>query len=349
MDTILANPWKDRRPDGYDVVVVGSGYGGSITAARLANATLNPHRTVCILERGQEWPIGKFPDNLGDLLGNTYNPLLNPLGLYEFDVFPDIAVIKGNGLGGTSLVNANVAIRPEPDVFATWPSALRQASQIGESKPGSLWNYYKLAEETLEVSSHPTGSSLKKFQALKKRALELGLLVETLPLAVNFQKEGVEVFQRNGKSIVKRKCIDCGDCVTGCNVGAKNTLYMNYLPLAKLGGAHIFTQTEVDYIDKGPDGRWVVHAMRRESAVFPEELTFSARLVILAAGTLGSPKILMQSRERGLASGPSLGTRFSGNGDFFGLAYNSNQATDILGWGNHPTDPIAKVVRAGPS
>src|SRR5262249_45311504 len=117
----------------------------------------------------------------------------------------------------------------------------------------------------------------------------------------------------------------------------------------KLGGAHIFTQTEVDYIDKGPDGRWVVHAMRRESAVFPEEVTFSARLVILAAGTLGSPKILMQSRERGLASGPSLGTRFSGNGDFFGLAYNSNQATDILGWGNHPTDPIAKVVRAGPS
>jgi len=349
MDTILANLWRDRRADGYDVLVIGSGYGGAITAARLANAPLNPRLSVCILERGQEWPVGQFADNLGDLVGNSYNPVLNPLGLYEFDLFPDIAVIKGSGLGGTSLVNANVAIRPEPDVFATWPSAIRQAAQIGETKPGSLWNYSKRAEETLDVSSHPTGSSLLKFQALKKRATELGQFVETLPLAINFKKEGVKVYENNGGSIVKHKCIDCGDCVTGCNVGAKNTLYMNYLPLAKLGGAHIFTQTEVDYIDKGPDGRWVVHAMRRESAVFPEEVTFSARLVILAAGTLGSPKILMQSRERGLASGPSLGTRFSGNGDFFGLAYNSNQATDILGGGNHPTDPIAKVVRAGPS
>jgi cholesterol oxidase len=349
MDTILANPWKDRRPDGYDVVVVGSGYGGSITAARLANATLNPHRTVCILERGQEWPIGKFPDNLGDLLGNTYNPLLNPLGLYEFDVFADIAVIKGNGLGGTSLVNANVAIRPEPDVFATWPSALRQASQIGESKPGSLWNYYKLAEETLEVSSHPTGSSLKKFQALKKRALELGLLVETLPLAVNFQKEGVEVFQRNGKSIVKRKCIDCGDCVTGCNVGAKNTLYMNYLPLAKAGGAHIFTQSEVEHIEKGQDDHWIIHVNHRDDPVSSDEATIIARTVILAAGALGTPTILLRSRDEGLSTSPTLGSRFSGNGDFFALAYNSNQVTDILGWGNHQADPISKLVRAGPS
>jgi cholesterol oxidase len=246
-------------------------------------------------------------------------------------------------------VNANVAVRPEPDVFATWPTGLRQAAQIGETKAGSLWNYYKRAEETLDVSSHPTGSSLKKFQALKKRATELGQFVETLPLAVNFKKEGVEVYQNNGRSIVQHKCIDCGDCVTGCNVGAKNTLYMNYLPLAKLGGAHIFTQTEVNYVDKGPNGRWVIHATHRDPAIFPDEVTFSARLVILAAGALGSPKILLQSREHGLGTGTSLGTRFSGNGDFFGLAYNSNQTTDVLGWGNHPADPIAKVVRAGPS
>src|SRR5215470_4870247 len=261
MDIILANHWKDMRSDGYDVVVVGSGYGGAITAARLANANLSPKLSVCILERGQEWPIGEFPDNLGDLLGNSYNSALNPLGLYEFALFPDIAVIKGSGLGGTSLVNANVAIRPEPDVFATWPSAIRQAAQIGETKPGSLWNYYKRAEETLDVSSHPTGSSLLKFQALKKRATELGQFVETLPLAINFKKEGVKVYENNGGSIVKHKCIDCGDCVTGCNVGAKNTLYMNYLPLAKLGGAHIFTQTEVDYVEKSNDG-WTVNVTR---------------------------------------------------------------------------------------
>jgi len=349
MDTILANSRKDMRPGGYDVVVIGSGYGGAITAARLANAVISPKLSVCILERGQEWPVGQFPDSFGDLLGNAYNPVLNPLGLYEFDVFPDIAVIKGSGLGGTSLVNANVAIRPEPDVFAMWPSALKQAAQIGETKPGSLWNYYKRAEETLEVSSHPTGSSLKKFQALKKRASELGQPVETLPLAVNFKKEGVEVYKRDGKSIVKHKCIDCGDCVTGCNVGAKNTLYMNYLPLAKTGGAHIFTQMEVDFVEKRQDGQWIVHVTHRDDAISSDDTTINARLVVLAAGALGSPRILLRSRDEGLPTSASLGSRFSGNGDFFGLAYNSNQLTDILGWGNHRNDPIAQVVRAGPS
>jgi cholesterol oxidase len=350
MDTILANHWGDRRAGGYDVVVVGSGYGGAITAARLANAALNPRLNVCLLERGQEWPVGDFPDSLPELVANTYNPALNRLGLYEFDAFENIAVIKGSGLGGTSLVNANVAIRPEPDTFDEWPSALHKAAQIGEGKPGSLWNYYKQAELTLDVSSHPSGSSLKKFQALKKRASQLGQLVETLPLAVNFQKEGVEVYKGKGKSIVKHKCIDCGDCVTGCNVGAKNTLYMNYLPLAKTGGAHIFTQAEVNYLEKAPDGSWIVHVTHRDDFLTSEEVTIRARLVILAAGALGSPRILLQSRQQGLPVSDALGTRFGGNGDFFGLAYNSNQITDTIGWGNHKNDdPIAQVVRAGPS
>jgi cholesterol oxidase len=350
VDTILANRWEDRRPEGYDVVVVGSGYGGSITAARLANAALNPKLSVCILERGQEWPVGQFPDSLEDVVANSYNEVLNPLGLYEFDAFRDIAVIKGSGLGGTSLVNANVAIRPEPDIFSAWPSALNRVAQIGEGKPGSLWNYYKLAEEMLDVSTHPTGSSLNKFQALKKRASELGQPVETLRLAVNFQKEGVEVYKDDGRSIVKHKCIDCGDCVTGCNVGAKNTLYMNYLPLAKKGGSQIFTQTEVDYVEESPNGGWIVHVAHREDSISSEETTIRARIVILAGGALGSPGILLRSRREGLPTGAGLGRCFSGNGDFFGLAYNSNQITDIIGWGNHKNDdPIAQVVRSGPS
>ena len=349
MDTILANHWGDRRPT-YDVVVVGSGYGGSITAARLSNATLNPKPTICLLERGQEWPLGQFPDSLASVAANSFNPVLNRLGLYEFDAFPDIVVIKGSGLGGTSLVNANVAIRPEPDIFATWPSGIRQASQIGETKPGSLWNYYKRAEQTLDVSSHPTGSSLKKFQALKKRASQLGQLVETLPLAVNFQKEGVPVYQANGKSIVKQKCIDCGDCVTGCNVGAKNTLYMNYLPLAKAGGTHIFTQAEVESIEPSPGGGWIVHVTHRDDPISIEDVTITTKVVVLAAGSLGSPKILLRSRDLGFAMSTAVGTRFGGNGDFFALAYNSNQITDTVGWGNHKNDdPIAQVVRAGPS
>ena len=174
--------------------------------------------------------------------------------------------------------------------------------------------------------------------------------MESLRLAVNFDKEGVEAYSNgNGKQIVKHKCIDCGDCVTGCNVGAKNTLYMNYLPLAKQGGAQIFTQTEVDYVEKAADGGWLLHVSHRDDSLISTPETLHARIVILAAGALGSPKILLKSQKQGLPTGVGVGTRFGGNGDFFGLAYNSEQITDIIGWGNRPEDPISKVVRAGPS
>ena len=85
METILADRWDARRRDGYDVVVVGSGYGGAITAARFANANLSPKLKACILERGKEWPIGDFPDSLGKVLASTYNEVFNPLGLYEYE------------------------------------------------------------------------------------------------------------------------------------------------------------------------------------------------------------------------------------------------------------------------
>ena len=114
MAPVLSNRWEERKDDGYDVVVIGSGYGGAITAARLAQSDLNPKLTVCILERGREWPVGSFPDASKELTAEIYNESLNPLGLYEFDLHKDVTVIKGSGLGGTSLVNANVAIRPDP-------------------------------------------------------------------------------------------------------------------------------------------------------------------------------------------------------------------------------------------
>src|SRR5215475_3209358 len=113
MESILATAWDERLTGAYDVIVVGSGYGGTITAARLANAPINPKLKICLLERGQEWPIGSFPDTIGHVVEQSYNPTLNPLGLYQVDVHTAISVMGGSGLGGTSLVNSNVAIRPE--------------------------------------------------------------------------------------------------------------------------------------------------------------------------------------------------------------------------------------------
>ena len=121
---MLTTPWNHRKSS-YDFVVIGSGYGGTISAARLASAKLTPARSICILERGKEWAPGSFPESSVDVLSATRSDA-NPLGLYELLNYPDISVIKGSGLGGTSLINANVAIIPDREMFEQfhWPASV---------------------------------------------------------------------------------------------------------------------------------------------------------------------------------------------------------------------------------
>ena len=143
---MLATPWEQRK-SAYDFVIIGSGYGGAISAARLASANLNPKPSICILERGKEWQPGSFPETGVEVLGALRSDP-NPLGLYELLNYPDISVIKGSGLGGTSLINANVAIVPDREVFEAAALAclhhLRRAAAVlparvtgagGESAP----------------------------------------------------------------------------------------------------------------------------------------------------------------------------------------------------------------------
>lgn len=334
----LANNW-DSRSDEYDVVVIGSGYGGAITAARIASANISPKPSVCILERGKEWIPGTFPDEAFDVLTHFLNPL-NPLGLYQFSRHKDISVLQGSGLGGTSLVNANVAIIPEDAVFnrERWPAAIRM---------NVLRNYYERAAGTLEVSQHPRGMDLLKIKALKKRAdKSQEAKFELLKLAVNFTRDGVD---ENG--VERHPCIDCGDCVTGCNVRAKNTLYMNYLPIAKKNGAAIFTQVRVKHIAPAADGGYRIHYERfAPRHPVPETGVLRARrMVVVSAGSLGSTEVMLRSRDKGLNLPDTVGTRFSGNGDFFGVAYNSDQQTDIMGFGNHLDERDRSAVKAGPA
>ena len=321
---MLSKRWEEHRPR-YNFVIVGSGYGGAITAARLANAGLNPARTVCILERGKEWPVGTFPDRLDGLIANQRNSL-NPLGLYELLDYRDISVIKASGLGGTSLINANVAIVPDAEVFKLtgWPTSLTR---------DVLSPYYQKAHSVLKATPHPRAMQLAKVQAMDRRAKELGMHAMPLDIAVNFDIEGPNEF-----GVEQHKCTDCGDCVTGCNVGAKNTLYMNYLPLAARGGAEIFTQTEVEWVQK-IDGGWQVHGRHYTHPLASEEFTLDADHVILSAGSINSTEILQRSEMHGLSVSPRLGTGFSGNGDFFGLSYNGEYRTEVLGFGNHPDSP----------
>jgi cholesterol oxidase len=335
---MLAKDWNQRQKS-YDVVIIGSGYGGAITAARLSGAGLK--KSICILERGKEWPVGNFPDALAAATAAAYNPLTNPLGLYDFLLYKEIAVIKGSGLGGTSLVNANVAIMPDEEVFQepAWPRTVKREV---------LRPYYERARQMLAANPHPRARQLLKVKAMQQRATQLGLDAGPLNIVVNFTVDGP-----NAQKVTQKPCTDCGDCVTGCNVGAKNTLYMNYLPLAQQNGTEIFTQVHVDWVQKLSSGGWRIHGRRYDADfpgnVFPSAFTLDAGSVVLSGGSIGSTEILLRSENNGLSLSPRAGTGFSGNGDFFGIAFNAAARTDVLGFGNHPENPWSKSDAPGPT
>ena len=275
---MLSKNWNQHKPS-YDFLIIGSGYGGAVSAARLASSNITPKPTICVLERGREWETGSFPDSLDKAIGEYRSPL-NPLGLYEFNNFRDIAVIKGSGLGGTSLVNANVAIIPDEETFtlSSWPASLNRTA---------LLPYYNRAASMLASTPHPQALALPKVQALERRAAELGMHAFALNINVNFTVDG-----QNAHGAQQKPCTNCGDCVSGCNVGAKNTLAMNYLPVAAANGAEIYTQNEVQWIEKLAGGGWRVHGRHVENAATSQPFTMDARNVIVSAGSLNSTEIL---------------------------------------------------------
>ncbi len=317
--------------DEYQTVIVGSGYGGAITAARLAERG----HSVCVLERGKEWQPGDFPDELKELAGNVRSSK-NPLGLIDYYLCKDIDVLKGNGLGGTSLVNLNVAFRPDREMFddPRWPKTYRDLADSGE-----LWTYYERAERMLRANPHPRWDQKTKVKMMKKRADQLSdRKFGPVNITVNFDVDGP-----NHAGVVQHPCIDCGDCFPGCNVGAKNTLMMNYLPYAAAKGAQLFTQIDVRRVEKRAGGGYTVHYRHNHAGGYGEVRRLRAGNVVLAAGALGSTEILLRSAGHGLAVSGKLGRTFNGNGDFIGLSYNGDERTDVLGFGNRPDSKRAEV------
>lgn len=306
----------------YTVVVVGSGYGAGVAASRLARAG----QSVCVLERGREILPGDYPDDMAGAgadmqVDGARGKLGAADGLYNLHLNDDMLAMVGCGLGGTSLINANVALEIDPRLFGAtpWPEPFRR-------DPALLDPYIARARQMLDPSPYPDDyPPLNKLQALEKSAKAMKRPFRRPPIAVNF------VDQLNPFGVPQPRCNLCGDCTSGCNVGAKNTTLMNYLPDAANHGAEIFTGARVSHVERDGD-RWRVVfdpvALRGEAApasTAPRSVT--ADVVMLGAGALGSTEILLRSRAHGLPLSDRLGTRFSGNGDVLALGFDTHWRT----------------------
>ena len=325
-DPALLRASRGARPGraDFDVLVIGSGYGGAVCAARLA-AQRRPGVRIGLLERGREWVPGTFPQHLMSF--NLLNPFvprtswlreqlpLNPLGLFGF-YQGDVPVVIGSGLGGASLTNCAVVIEAEDEVFrqAAWPEELRSKQ--------TLRPYYDIARRMLSPQTTPEERFTRKLKhhlgtAAKLRADRAwDADAYAAPLAITFSS------RTNAQGMRQHGCVQCGDCATGCNVGAKHSLDMNYLPLAWTNGVLMFTQVDVRTIRKRGELYEVDYVLRPDAARpgREENGSVTAALVIVAAGTMGSNEILLRSRdEGGIATSRWLGRGFSANGNYLGF------------------------------
>lgn len=322
----------------YDVVVVGSGYGGGVAASRLARAG----KRVAVLERGREFAIGDFPDRMVEaqeqfqVSRDGEHISGSRLGLYDLRLNKDIHVFVGCGLGGGSLVNANVSLPPDARVWddPVWPAeiAADQTRQEGFTR----------AMQVLRPVPY-SGPPLAKLKALERSGNLLGQDVVRPPINVTFEK------QVNYAGVEQSACTLCGDCCSGCNVGSKNTVQVTYIADAFQHGAEIFTEMRVTHV-RPERGRWRVffeplgHERERFAAA---DQSITADVVVLAAGTLGSTEILLRSREHGLAVSDKVGERFTGNGDVLAFAVNNDVAINGIGVGDPPAvdiDPVGPCI-----
>ncbi len=323
----LSRPITHLKPE-YDVIVIGSGYGGSIAASRFSRAGLK----VCLLEKGKEFQPGDYPATIEEATKemqiNADRREAEKNGLYDLHISENISVFKGCGLGGTSLVNANVSIKPEERVLQDkrWPSALR-------NDRAGLDEGYERAREMLKPTPYPANKNGYP-ELAKAKAMQLAAAKNQQP----FQYADINVCFETGLNHVgveQHQCINCGDCVTGCNHHAKNTLIMNYLPDAVNHGAEIFCNINVEYLERVAD-KWVVHfnVFNTSREAFKAPLMFvRAASVIIAGGSLGSTEILLRSKEQGLSISNTLGKHFTGNGDVLGFAYNCEDEMNGVGLG----------------
>lgn len=317
----------------FDVVVIGSGFGGAVTACRLAEAGYK----VLILERGRRWQPKDFSHQeveATDYPREPDDPWIwdqdtpeKQNGWIDFRIFPNMSVVQGAGGGGGSLIYANVSVEAAPNSFDQgWPREITWQ----EISP-----YYKLVGEMLDVQEVPTNQLTQRFKLVEEAANTIGEgpRFRPLPLAVSFDPHwtyspinGEDPRQvkfskrfKNKHGVEQGRCVHLGNCDIGCDAQAKNTLDLNYIPRAELAGAEVRPLHMARNIEPENGGYHVYYDRIDIEAkkLWPGSVT--ARIAIVACGSLGSSELLLRCRNQ-FKSLPNisrfLGHNWSSNGDF---------------------------------
>ena len=276
----------------FDVVVIGSGFGGSVAALRL---TEKGYR-VAVIEAGRRFKDKDFPKTSWRLSKFLYLPRLGLRGIQRIHVLPDVLVLAGAGVGGGSLVYANTLYQPGDEYFND-----KQWREITDWK-AELTPWYDQASRMLGVAENPYFSPSD--QAMKEAAESMGVghTFKMAPLGVHFGS-GPGVIEKDpyfgGVGPDRHGCQQCGGCMTGCRFNAKNTLPKNYLGLAEKAGAQVVAETTVERIEQLTNGGWKITA-RKSSSWFGKKKVFTAADVVVAAGTYNTQKLLHHMKDSGV-------------------------------------------------
>lgn len=337
--------------DDFDCIVIGSGFGGAAMACRLAEAG----RRVLVLERGDRYPPGSFPRTPLASSTNVWDPSRRFYGMYDIWSFRRFEAIVCAGLGGGSLIYANVLLRKPEAWFPR--EADGEGSEFWPLGYADLEECYGKAEQMLGVTGYPNSDTTAKTRLFRDTAAAAGLEWRPAPLGVSFSPPGqplglpVDKPGDNLHGVTRTTCRLCGECDVGCNSGSKNTTDLTYLSSAWRHQARIETLHEVRQIRPLSDGRVGYEVLARRhhppkqrwdrsgEAAPPDHVRFAARTVVVSAGTLGSTYLLLRNRPRLPELSRRVGSKFSGNGDYLGFigapgrgVFDSSRAPVITGY-----------------